>query len=116
MNIRGFNTLLDSNQPIFVVDGTPVDNSSFTGFSNTVAGQDPRGGTVVQNRLADLNPDDIESVEILKGPAASSIYGSAGANGAVLITTKSGQRGVTRFTTKLSYSFDDVNKTAPLQT
>jgi TonB-dependent SusC/RagA subfamily outer membrane receptor len=108
INIRGFNTALTNNEPLFVVDGTPVDNTSFTL-------EDPREGVAAQNRLADLNPEDIESIEILKGPAASSIYGSQGANGAVLITTKSGRRGITRFTTKLSYSWDNVNQSIPLQ-
>lgn len=110
INIRGWNTLLTSNQPLFVVDGTPIDNSSFTTEGTTLA------GTVTQNRAADINPEDIESIEILKGPAATSIYGSAGANGVILITTRQGQRGVTRFTGKASYSWDDVNKSADLQT
>lgn len=108
INIRGFNTWLTNNEPLFVVDGTPIDNTTFVL-------EDPREGVASQNRVADLNPEDIESIEILKGPAASSIYGSRGANGAILITTKSGQRGVTRFTGKLSYSWDDVNNVVDLQ-
>lgn len=112
INIRGWKTNLDSNQPLFVVDGTPVDNSTFC----TEGGFCYQGGTTFQNRVADLNPDDVESVEILKGPAATSIYGSAGANGVVLITTKSGQRGVARFTAKTSYTWDQVDADVPLQT
>ncbi|PYO79445.1 MAG: hypothetical protein DMD67_02760 [Gemmatimonadetes bacterium] len=68
------------------------------------------------NRLADLNPSDIESVEILKGPAASAIYGSRAGAGVVLITTKAGRPGPTHFTLRSSTSFDDVNHTYPLQT
>src|SRR5207245_5300346 len=73
-------------------------------------------GTVVTNRAADINPNDIESVEILKGPAASAIYGARAAAGVILITTKSGRSGPTHFTYRSSSSFDDVNHTYPLQT
>src|SRR5204862_7336035 len=73
-------------------------------------------GTVVSNRAVDLNPNDIESVEILKGPAASAIYGSRAGAGVVLITTKSGRAGPTRLTFRSSSSFDDLNHAYPLQT
>src|SRR5438105_244769 len=73
-------------------------------------------GTVVSNRAVDLNPNDIESVEILKGPSASAIYGSRAGAGVVLITTKSGRAGPTRFTFRSSTSFDDLNHAYPLQT
>ncbi len=108
IRIRGSNTLSGGNQPLFVVDGTPISNSSAT-IESTVA------GTVYQNRAADLNPEDIQSIEILKGPAASAIYGAAGANGAVLITTKSGSRDMaTQATLKTTYSFDEVTQLQPL--
>ncbi|HEX2680408.1 MAG TPA: TonB-dependent receptor plug domain-containing protein, partial [Candidatus Dormibacteraeota bacterium] len=124
INIRGINSILGSNQPLFVVDGVPVDNSSFN--TNNFDASDDGGtglggggqteGTVQQNRLIDLNPNDIESVEILKGPAASAIYGSRAGAGVVLITTKSGRAGPTHFTFRSATSFDDVNRTYPLQT
>jgi len=124
INIRGISTLLGSNQPLFVVDGVPVDNSTFsTSNFNTV---DDGGGTLAQfgqtegtvatNRAADINPNDIESVEILKGPAASAIYGARAAAGVILITTKAGRSGPTHFTFRSSSSFDDINHTYPLQT
>ncbi|HYL54127.1 MAG TPA: SusC/RagA family TonB-linked outer membrane protein, partial [Gemmatimonadales bacterium] len=72
--------------------------------------------TVSTNRAADINPNDIESVEILKGPAASAIYGARAAAGVVLITTKSGRSGPTHFTFRSSTSFNDINNTYPLQT
>jgi TonB-dependent SusC/RagA subfamily outer membrane receptor len=69
-----------------------------------------------QNRAADLNPEDIESVEILKGPAATGIYGSRASNGVVLITTKSGERNSTRYSLKSSFGIDRVNNLPVLQT
>src|SRR6266704_1717704 len=81
INIRGISSILGSNQPLFVIDGVPIDNSTFS-TSNFLGPEDAGGtlvqvgqteGTVATNRAADLNPNDIESVEILKGPAASAI-------------------------------------------
>ncbi len=124
INIRGISTLLGNNQPLFVIDGVPTDNSTFS-TSNFNAPDDGGGtlgqfgqtlGTVSTNRAADINPNDIESVEILKGPAASAIYGSRAAAGVVLITTKSGRSGPTHFTFRSSTSFDDLNHSYPLQT
>jgi len=124
INIRGINSILGSNQPLFVVDGVPIDNSTFS-TSNFNAPDDGGGtifafgqteGTVATNRAADLNPNDIESVEILKGPSASAIYGARAAFGVVLITTKSGRAGPTHFTFRSSTSFNDINHTYPLQT
>jgi TonB-linked SusC/RagA family outer membrane protein len=124
INIRGISTLLGNNQPLFVIDGVPSDNSTFS-TSNFNAPDDAGGslaqagqteGTVSTNRAADINPNDIESVEILKGPAASAIYGARAAAGVVLITTKSGRSGPTHFTFRSSTSFNDINHTYPLQT
>src|SRR5437667_10038945 len=124
INIRGINSILGPNQPLFVIDGVPMDNSAFStsnftrlddgGGQTTQFGQTE--GTVVSNRAVDLNPNDIESVEILKGPAAGAIYGSRAGAGVVLITTKSGRAGPTRLTFRSSTSFDDLNHTYPLQT
>jgi len=124
INIRGISTILGSNQPLFVIDGVPADNSTFS-TSNFNAPDDAGGtlamagqgeGTVATNRGADINPNDIESVEILKGPAAGAIYGARAAAGVVLITTKSGRSGPTHFTFRSSTSFNDINHTYPLQT
>ncbi len=73
----------NDNQPLFVVDGVPIDNSQL----NT---QDLRDGVSLSNRAIDINPDDIESVNVLKGGAAAALYGTRGANGVILITTKKG--------------------------
>src|SRR5437660_1735931 len=124
INIRGTSSILGSNQPLFVVDGVPMDNSTFS-TSNFLGPEDAGGtlvqvgqteGTVATNRAADLNPNDIESVEILKGPAASAIYGARAAAGVVLITTKSGRSGPTHFTFRSSTAFNDINHGYPLQT
>jgi TonB-linked SusC/RagA family outer membrane protein len=108
IRIRGSKNIQGGTQPLIVVDGYPIINESHT-IEGTTA------GTVYANRAADLNPGDIESIEILKGAAAGAIYGSRAANGVVLITTKSGQRNTTRMTLSTSYSWDNVNKAVPLQ-
>jgi TonB-linked SusC/RagA family outer membrane protein len=106
--IRGATSLLGDGQPLFVVDGIPIDNSS-----RRLEGHE--AGTVDTNRAVDINPNDIESIEILKGAAASAIYGSSAADGVVLITTKSGRSGTNNVTYRFSYSRDQVNKMLPLQ-
>ena len=86
--IRGYSTLSGSNQALFVVDGTPIDNST----GNSTDMQTGRGGVDFGNAAMDINPADIASVSVLKGAAASALYGSRGANGVILITTKKGKK------------------------
>jgi TonB-linked SusC/RagA family outer membrane protein len=119
IRIRGTRTLSGNGQPLFVVDGVPLDNSSFSTSNfnlNDDLGSGQTDGTVTENRASDLNPNDIESVEILKGAAAGAIYGARAGQGVILITTKSGHAGPTRFSLKSSVSFDDINHHYPLQT
>ena len=85
--IRGINSISGNNQPLFVVDGTPIDNGNFN-TSNTQSGS---GGIDYGNAVADINPEDIESVSVLKGASAAALYGSRAANGVILITTKTGK-------------------------
>jgi TonB-linked SusC/RagA family outer membrane protein len=106
--IRGAKSLQGTNQPLFVVDGSPIDNTT-----QTTNGGDQ--STVSQNRAADINPNDVESVQILKGSAAGAIYGARAANGVVLITTKSGHPGTTRYSLRSTTSFDKESKEYPLQ-
>ncbi len=110
--IRGINSLDPgkNNQPLFVIDGLPIDNSTFT------TGTTGNRGTQMPNRLADINPEDIESVNILRGGAATALYGLRGANGVVTITTKSGQAGSLKVNYTSTYSIDDVNKIPDIQT
>jgi TonB-linked SusC/RagA family outer membrane protein len=89
INIRGFSSLLGNNQPLFVVDGVPFDNSLFQTRA-TSAGTIADGA--FSNRAVDLDPNNIESITILKGAAASVLYGSRAANGVVVVTTKSGRK------------------------
>jgi len=83
--IRGNASLSGNNQPLYVIDGVPYDNAT-QGFSGQYGGSDLGDG------LSNINPDDIESVLVLKGVAASALYGYRGGNGAILITTKSGSK------------------------
>ena len=85
--IRGENSISGNNQPIWVVDGVAVDNST---FSNATMNRG-YGGIDFGNAIQDLNTEDIESVSVLKGPAAAALYGSRAAAGAIVITTRSGR-------------------------
>ncbi len=87
--IRGNKSLTGNNQALFVVDGVPIDNSTFNQTGQTQSG----GGYDYGNLASDINPDNIESVNILKGAAATALYGSRAANGAIIITTKKGSKG-----------------------
>ena len=84
--IRGNASLTGNNQPLYVVDGVPFDNTNLGS-----AGQ--WGGMDMGDGLSNINADDIESIQVLKGAAASALYGYRGGNGAILITTKSGKKG-----------------------
>jgi TonB-linked SusC/RagA family outer membrane protein len=86
--IRGASSISGNNQPLFIIDGVPVDNTAPTteGFGGGNA-----GGVDYGNAAQDINPNDIESVSILKGPNAAALYGSRASNGAIIITTKSGK-------------------------
>ncbi|MDX1624273.1 MAG: TonB-dependent receptor plug domain-containing protein, partial [Gemmatimonadota bacterium] len=108
IRIRGSSSLLGA-QPLFIVDGVPISNA-------TASIEAHQAGTVESNRGIDLNPEDIESVEILKGPTAAAIYGSRAAQGVVLITTKRGTPGDTRVTLKTSFTRDEVAELQGLQT
>lgn len=85
INIRGYSSLTGNTQPLFVVDGVPFDNSV-----NATSGA--AGGTQYSNRAFDIDPNNIESMTVLKGAAASALYGSRATNGVVIITTKSGAK------------------------
>jgi TonB-linked SusC/RagA family outer membrane protein len=108
VKIRGNASLTGTNQPLFVVDGQPVDNQ-------TISTNGGDQSTVTQNRVADINPNDIESVDILKGAAASAIYGARASNGVVLITTKRGRPGATKFSFNSTETFDQAQTKNILQ-
>lgn len=87
--IRGSSSIAGSNQPLYVVDGIPIINYSNDNNTSGVATASIDYG----DGIGDLNPQDVESMNVLKGPAATALYGSRGANGVILITTKSGKKG-----------------------
>ena len=78
--------MIGNNQPLIVIDGIITNNETLNSGSSTA-------GTATSNRLMDLNNDDIESINILKGSAATALYGTAGAPGVIVITTKKGEEG-----------------------
>ena len=86
--IRGTKSLYGSSQALFVVDGTPISNE----ISNTTNQQTGRGGYDYGNAAMDINPEDVESITILRGAAATALYGSRAANGVILVTTKKGSK------------------------
>ena len=98
MRLRGVTSIFGDQQPLFIVDGVYVDNSSIS-LGNNIVSEAAGGGNPstnqddASNRIADIDPQDIESVEILKGASAAAIYGSRAAGGVVLITTKRGKLG-----------------------
>lgn len=110
INIRGGSSLSGNNQPLFVVDGIPIDNSTPVSQGGLVASAAP-----ASNRAIDINPEDIESITVLKGPAAAGLYGLRAASGAIVITTKKGASGAGKVTYSNNFSFDRVNKLPELQ-
>lgn len=117
ITIRGNATFTGNNQPLIVVDGVPIDNST----TQTTAGDYPfnqnLSGVNNSNRAIDINPDDIESVTVLKGPAAAALYGARAGNGAIIYTTKRGKVGAKGLGVKVSSSVEisQVNKLPKLQ-
>lgn len=99
--IRGANSLSSSSEPLFVVDGIPISNSSFNNSETDIV----TGGVDVGNRAGDLNPDDIESMTVLKGAAASALYGSRARNGVIVITSKRGKTGGKKMNVSVNSSF-----------
>lgn len=111
IQIRGQNTINGNAQPLFIVDGMPVSNA--TDNTGTAAGN----GIIQQSRINDINPEDIERMEVLKGASAAALWGTRAANGVVIITTKKGKdtNGKVNITVKSTVSFDRVNKMPALQ-
>lgn len=95
--IRGNNSLIGNSQPLYVVDGVPIDNQN-------ISSPNQSGGTDYGDGIGNINPDDIETMSVLKGPNAAALYGQRGSNGVILITTKSGKAGKTSFNFNTDYS------------
>lgn len=106
--LRGWSSVTGNNQPLFVVDGIPLDNGNYSSAADGYS----RGGIDYGNGAMDINPNDIEDVTVLKGGTAAALYGSRAANGAIIITTKSGKDAKSRF--GVSYNFS-VSLSSPLK-
>ena len=112
IQIRGANTIGGSSQPLVIVDGVPISNDNLYG-----SGSLRSGGTSQQSRLNDLNPEDVESVQVLKGASAAALWGSRAANGVLVITTKQGKLNQPmKVSYGTSFSMDEINRQHPLQT
>ncbi len=115
IRIRGANTITGSNIPLIILDGIPISNSTIYGGGNNVTGG-RTGGVAQQNRLSDLNPNDIASLQILKGASAAALWGSRAANGVIVMTTKKGTSGKLQINYQTTLSFDKVKERLALQT
>lgn len=107
--IRGGTSLERDNQPLFVIDGMPMDNSTGQGDNSAFDGS-TNIATTNSNRAMDVNPEDIESISVLKGPAAAALYGLRAAAGAVIITTKKGKDGSATVSVNSRFLTNWVNK------
>jgi len=117
--IRGGTSLDGDNQPLFIIDGLIMDNSSFQESTAPGGGSAFNGilgrSVGTPNRAGDINPEDIASITVLKGPAAAALYGLRAANGAVVITTKKGANGRTQLNFRTQFSVDQANRLPKMQ-
>jgi TonB-linked SusC/RagA family outer membrane protein len=120
ITIRGVSSISSSNQPLMIVDGLPVDNKTLN--TGVLASDAPGSATAFSNRgvdftnrIADLNPDDIESITVLKGPEGSALYGIDAANGVIIITTKRGKAGTGGLEYSNSFRIEATNTRPEIQ-
>ncbi len=120
MTLRGVSTINGSSQPLYVVDGVIVSNTEVQSGVNEVTAAAAAGSRSPQdqpsNRIADLAPSDIESIEILKGPSAAALYGAKASNGVVIISTKKGRAGETVYNISQSYGQRSIIKKLGVRT
>lgn len=114
IRLRGVSSIGSSNQPLIVVDGLPILSGVFNQhslYSDAVGlnGNINNNRDETSSRLADINPNDIENISVLKGPEAAALYGSEGANGVILITTKKGKSGTTRIEYSNKFSVSELH-------
>tara|TARA_R110002050_G_scaffold100580_1_gene208126 strand:+ start:73916 stop:77074 length:3159 start_codon:yes stop_codon:yes gene_type:complete len=108
-----------SNQPLIIVDGIALNNDTFAGEVRPSAGSNSPSSSeqfAFSNRAGDINPEDIESFNVLKGAAATALYGVRASNGAIIITTKKGKQGKAKISLTASTTFRSIQKTPTLQT
>jgi TonB-linked SusC/RagA family outer membrane protein len=112
--LRGINSIGGSNSPLFVIDGVRVSNDAVD--QSTLASNGDNRREDFTNRIADINPDDIESITVLKGADASAVYGSSASGGAIVITTKKGHTGAGAVTYDNDFSFANAYRFPQIQT
>lgn len=111
ISIRGINSVVGNNKPLIVIDGIPLDNSNYNGTTTANGG----GGRDYGDASADINPDDIESVTVLKGGPASALYGSRASNGVIMYTTKRAKSGRTEVILNTGVTMESVSQMIDLQ-
>lgn len=120
VRLRGVSTVIGENEPLYVVDGVIISNIGIGNNMGAVTLNNSGPGNnffedAVVNRVADLNPNEIESIDILKGPSAAALYGSRAANGVILITTKRGRPGQARVSVSQKFGVFDASRRLPLR-
>ncbi|HEX9601279.1 MAG TPA: TonB-dependent receptor [Mariniflexile sp.] len=114
VRIRGVSSLTGTNEPLYVIDGVPISgdarNSSTSGRNAEGNSNFSNAGNITISPLSSINPNDIESIDILKDASATAIYGSRGSNGVIIVTTKSGKKGTGKFAFDHSTSFSSIPK------
>ena len=120
ITIRGISSISTNNQPLMIIDGLPMDNKTLN--TGVLASDNPTSGIAFSNRgldftnrASDINPEDIESLVVLKGPEASALYGIDAGNGAIVITTKRGRPGTGGFEYSNSFRLDRAGEYPSLQ-
>ncbi|MEZ0487020.1 SusC/RagA family TonB-linked outer membrane protein [Fibrella aquatica] len=115
IRLRGIKSLAGSSDPLYIVDGVIVSNAS-TNVSQLALANDVGNSNVGQNRLSDINPDDIATLNVINGAAAAAQYGSRAANGVVIITTKRGKTGKPQVSFSTSFNVNELRKMVPVNT
>lgn len=113
--IRGSRSVSGNNQPLYVIDGVPMLNNSNEQASTAIGGTADAGNRDGGDGISNLNPDDIESMSILKGASAAALYGSQASNGVILITTKKGKAGVQNISFSSNLTFDNATNLPEFQ-
>ncbi len=108
LRLRGISSLSGNNQPLFIVDGVYISNVQVTNGSAVASGANSGREEGGSNRVSDINPEDIESIEVLKGASAAAIYGTRANAGVVIITTKRGAQGKTRVSFNQDFGFNEA--------
>ena len=113
IQLRGVTSIGGSNSPLFVIDGLPLDNRTFG--QGALVSDGPNRGNDYMSRAGEINPQDIESITVLKGPEAAALYGQDGASGAIIITTKKAKKGKPKVDYSNTFGFSKVYRSLETQ-